>query len=245
MASETTAAIGRRRARRLSMADLTCQPAAARTNAPTPDASSILSMEMFHNKVCAPNIPVHRQKSLGHIVTETWRALRNLARAALCENRVAGPRFQNSAVADRSWGTQHLYGTPVPRAPSRSFLNGDTCMIDDDFWKMILGDDSTGPSASQFARGLGGGAGGTPYDDTGLPAEILATLPPPRQQDSGGRTWFSDMMDRGLVPPSVIATLLPQRDDASATGVPPSAPTPTRPIRHAAAAVPFDPRARG
>ncbi|HWF65455.1 MAG TPA: hypothetical protein VN685_12650 [Rhizomicrobium sp.] len=118
-------------------------------------------------------------------------------------------------------------------------------MIDDDFWKMILGDDSTGPSASQFARGLGGGAGGTPYDDTGLPAEILATLPPPRQQDSGGRTWFSDMMDRGLVPPSVIATLLPQRDDASATGVPPSAPTPTRPIRHAAAAVPFDPRARG
>ena len=54
-------------------------------------------------------------------------------------------------------------------------------MNDDDLLATILGNDGSGPSATSFAGGSGVGTSAPPinsWDDTGLPADIIATLPP-------------------------------------------------------------------
>ena len=121
-------------------------------------------------------------------------------------------------------------------------------MNDDDFWNTILGNDGGGSSVTSFANGLGTGpSAGLPFhlvpsiarfDGTGLPADILATLPPPRRNPSGA-TWLSEMMNSGLVPASAIASLLPQMGDtASVSSVSPMTQPQANPPAQSAAFLP-------
>lgn len=62
-------------------------------------------------------------------------------------------------------------------------------MNDDDLWNLVLGNDSNGPSV-------------TSWDETGLPADIIATLPPPQIQDTNAAS----------LPPSALAPSGPLYD---------------------------------